>query len=263
MEDEELLEEYEMTDYEKAFMVMYYINEDDSVKMKKNIIDKALKICPDYFMAYVELASITKDHYKEIELLRKAVEIARRISTKSFDDITKYVEVMIFSQYVEALKALGEAYCEHGRFEEAIEIFEEAINVGPHDPLNIRYRLINLYCLENKDELASNLIEMFAFDDSTMMVFNKALVSFRMQRYDEAMHYLEEGQKRNRFVVGFLLDMSKIKINDIAPSFRPKTRKEAAAYCIQSFRSWYKTKGIMDTLLTMTNKRNVDSSFSN
>ena len=261
--EEELFEEYEMTDYEKAFMVMYYIDEDNSIKMKKDIIDKALKICPDYFMAYVELASITKDYYKEIELLRKAVEIARRISTKSLDDVTKYVEVMIISQYVEALKILGEAYCEHGRFEEAIEIFEEALNIGPHDPLNIRYRLTSLYCLNNQDKLANDLIETYYYDDSTMMVFNKALVSFRMGKYDEALDLLEEGHKRNRFVVGFLLDMSKIKPNDIAPSYRPKTRKEAAAYCIQSFRSWYKTKGIMDTLLTMSNKKNVDSSFSN
>lgn len=251
-------EDIELSPYEMASMMLEKIEDCKTKKEKLEIISNAQEICPDCFLTYVELAFFEKNIFSRIELLRKAVSMGAEIA-KPENEVSSALDALVFSDYVQALKFLADAYWTMERFEEAIDCFYKVYSLQTIDYFSVRYSLISLLCLNNRDEEALKIVEEFDEDYSAHMIFFRALVYYRLQNYDDAIKYLEMGHKKNKHIINFMLHNQKIKPHYVKPSYRHGSREEACDFVLISRRAFYNTKGLIDTLLKMYNSENTDS----
>lgn len=249
------------TNYEKATQILENVYKYVSSKKKLEIINEALEVCDECFLAHIERAKIEKNEYKKINIARSAIDIADKVCKINVEDFEGYMDLEKYMDYLKALKYLGELYLSKERIEEAIEIFEKMLYIDCLDVNRIRHYLIPLYCLNNEDNKALSIIDAYSFEKSTHMLFNCALVYYRVGHYDKALDYLEKAKNANRHVIGLLLDVSKIFSSELSPSYKVKSKDEALDYCIISYRAWLKTKGIIDTLLEFQNSGKYDSNI--
>lgn len=251
------LPEVNQTPYEIALSALDEALEIKAKKTKIEAIKKVLGEYPDCFMAYVRLAMI--DDKNSLALLRKAVNIAEGIARKSPTDIESFEETLIFTDYLRSLKALADQYYRIGRFEDAMDAYELVISLDENDPMLIRNALIPLYALNGFDYEASQLIELFNYDNSTHMTFNRALINYRLHQYEDAYKYLLAGKKKNKYILKYFLDMGKIDWSCFYQSYNHGSKEEAIDYVFMTYHAWYKTRGLIDYIFDIQNEGKTDS----
>lgn len=254
---DEMIDNLELTPYEMASVLLEEIEECRTKKEKREKINEALELCPDCFLAYVELSFLDNNKFSRIELLRKAASMGAELA-KQEDQISSASDALVLSDYLQTLKFLADAYWTMERFEEAIDCLYKIYSLQSFDYFSIRYSLISLLCLNNRDEEALEIVEEFEGDPSAHMDFFKALVYYRLQNYDDALKYLEVGNKKNKHIINFMLNNHKIKPQYVQPSFRHGSREEACDFVLMSRRAFYNTKGLIDTLIKIHNSENTD-----
>lgn len=248
------------TPYEEALQILESALTTKTIKEKKRLLYSALEKCQDAFLVYYELSKLEKDELKSLELLKKGISLGETLVKQDVSEITSFTETLMFGDFLRMNRSLAEEYTKLMRTEDAINVYEKMLEIDQNDNLQIHNALIVLYAIENRDEEALDLINAHNYDTSSMMLFNQALISYRLGDMELFKETFQSACKQNKYVVKYLTGFSKVGINDFAPSYKPGSKGEALDYALLSIRAWAKSKGLMDYLLeSIKEKTEIDS----
>lgn len=241
----------------KAVVRLSDIRDTMSIKKKKAIVDDALRIYPDLGEGYIELFLIEKGYYRKLLFIDKAISIGKRLLEKYDSDFENYYGIYELRAYIIALDIKAEFLLENGIREEAIALYEEIIDLDSSDHLGVRFKIIPEYIMENNDDSANNIYDIYILDDCVEMDFNKALLEYRQNRMNEAKAYLKKAMDINKYVVKAIChDREYDKILKISDGDYTKgSILEAQSYLLQARKAWRKTDGAISWLLARLDKK--------
>lgn len=214
----------------------------------KELAQKALDSWPDCIPAYEYLAAKTKSAKERKAYYQKGVDIGQRLFGGDFLQNNRgyFWGITETRPYMRCLDGLARNEAETGQLSKAIVIWEDMLSLNPHDNQGVRYNLLPAL-LRQHDLTSYHRYRKTYPEDSTMMVFNDALVSF-MENGDseESRAQLKASRSHNPYVVPLLLEKA-------PPSFSPdsyilNSPEEAFCYANDTWQVWQAAPGAIDWL---------------
>lgn len=237
-----------LTNKDKAKDLVYQAYELDFSKAYKNVI-KALKLDNECLEAYEFLGKTEKEPEIAACFYEKAIAIGRKFFGGKYliENRGYFWGLTETRTFMRSLFMQSNCLYAMGKVNEAIEILKEIIDLNPGDNMGARYYLM-LYLIEtNKLKDYSKYDKLFDEEDSTIMLFNKVLYTFKKEGNSEKTKtVLKEAVHSNKFVVKKLLS-SKTKVEQ--PGFYGIGDESEAIYYVSfAFNSWKKTIGALEWL---------------
>lgn len=227
------------------------------VSKGKKLIKQALELDPDNADAYNYLASIEKDIEKSIKLYKKAIKAGEKSLGKQFFSENKghFWGLIETRPYMRAKAGLADCLFAKKEVDQAIEIYEEMLELNPNDNQGVRY-LLSTVLLEKGDlarfELFTKSIED---EDCAVWNYNNALYHFKkFGNTAKTKRVLRFAYKSNRFVIDYLLGIKKMP--DTPPQYIGiGDENEAVSYVYNTWSIWDKTEGVFDWLYGFKKKQ--------
>jgi len=199
------------------------------------ICRKALDVYPDCTDALTMLAEIeaeTVDDY--VERTRKAVEAGRRdLGAKYFRECKGHFWLLIETRpFMRALAQLAFGLLDRGTqqcVDEAIQNFEQMLELNPNDNQGVRDWLAGCYLARRRYDDAQALFERYPDDWLAAPAWARVLHAYVTVGEEQALNHLEQARERNAYVELYLTGRKR----------RPRTRSggyspgdmSEAAYC--------------------------------
>ncbi len=206
---------------------------------------KALKISPDCADAYTFLAQRSQcTNAKRLELYRQAVQTgARTLGEEVFEeDAGHFWGLFETRPYMRARHALAMELWYASEDDEAIEHFEDMLQLNPGDNQGIRYLLVLWYLETSRNDDASRLLDKYEGDIAASWPYSRALLTFRLNGdTSESRQVLGIALGSNPHVPEYLLGIRKL------PKMLPAyvgigDENEAVAYVADALAGWVRTK---------------------
>ncbi len=250
-----LMEQYpddlpERTDNKGRSQDLVFEAYNQPVSKGKKLVKQALELDTNNAEAYNYLASIEEDIDKAIVLYEKAIKTSEKTLGKKFfkEEKGHFWGLLETRPYMRAKAALAECFIVKNEIDNAIEIYEEMLELNPNDNQGIRYILSTL--LLSKDDLTK--FELFIKnnqdEDCAVWNYNNALYSFKkLGRTAKSEKILMKAYKSNKFVIDYMLGIKTM------PYEQPQyigigDENEAISYVSISWTIWENTKGAFDWL---------------
>lgn len=238
------------TPLERAQDLIYEAFETESSRKRVQLAKKALKVSPDCADAYVLLAEEDAG-----ELYQKGIEAGERaLGRETFEkEAGHFWGILETRPYMRARQGLAICLWELGERGEAIEHYQEMLDLNPGDNQGIRYELAGYLLDEEMDEELGELIERYEEDASAFWVYTRALWRFRKEGdTGEATAALKEAIETNPYVPLYLLGHKSL------PGALPELigfgdESEAVAYFARALTGWLRTPQALEWL-----RQNVD-----
>lgn len=128
------------------------------------LVHEALKLDPDCTEAQHLMVSLAPmDLDSRIRLMRETVDKAERNMGESFirENTGHFWRTLSTRPYMRAKRELAELLSAAGRLTDAIAVFEQMLELNPHDNLGTRFPLLGLYLATDQPERANSLIARF------------------------------------------------------------------------------------------------------
>jgi len=170
----------------------------------------ALEIYPDCVDAMNLLADLECDLLKDyVEAKRRAVEAGRRdLGPEVFEQEKGYFWGMIETRpFMRAMAGLADALFQWGQPEhvdEAIEIYEEMLDLNPNDNQGVRDPLVGCYLQRKRYADAENLLDRYEEDDMATFAWARVLLAYVTEGPDAAAQPLEHARDDNIHVELYL-----------------------------------------------------------
>jgi len=240
-----------ITNQEKANDLMYDAYDCPPAKGKK-LANDALKLDPENVRALNFLAENEKTPEGSLKLYQKAMDSGKKQLGESFIKENKgHFWLMLETRpYMNA--KLGFAHCLEALDwkDEAINEYNEILELNPSDNQGVRYMLASLLLLTGKYKLFAELYKKFKDEKSTFWLFNYALYLFATEGASEkANRALILANKENPNVIDFM-SQRKQMIKNPGGHYSPGDENEATYYLMDNFRSWMNIENTLDWLIS-------------
>lgn len=235
-------------DEERARDLVYDAYQSDG-KQRYKLAEEAVRLNPNCVDAYVILAEKTKSLEEAILLYEKGIQAGERELGKAFFKENKgyfwgLIETRPFMRaklhYAEALSLLGKTT-------EAIQEYEELLELNPMDNQGVRYSLFVAYIDAGDYKKAGNLLQQYD-GDTAQDLFNKLLLELHENGFTtEAVKLLKEAKKENKFVINYLTGKKRL------PAYPPDyygfgDENEAIVYADMHLQLWKRIDGLQEWL---------------
>jgi len=221
-------------------------------RLRVKLARQALATDPDCADAYVVLAECMPDPERRLELYRKGVEAGERaIGKETFEeDVGHFWGILQTRPYMRARAGLAGCLQERGDVEEAIEHYMDLLRLNPSDNMGLRLTLVPLLLQLGDDARARVLLDMYADDESALIVYARALHAFRKDGDSpRARNLLKKARRTNPHLAEFLLGKLEMP-EDIPEYYSLGSKEEAIAQGPELAPAWKRTRGAMDWLKT-------------
>src|SRR5215211_5470579 len=197
------------TPLERAQELIYDAFDTRDSRRRVKLAEKALQITEDCADAYVLLAEETAEDIEEAREIYEAGTRAgeRALGEEAFEeDAGHFWGILETRPYMRAREGLAQCLWELGERSEAIEHYQQMLELNPEDNQGIRYLLASALLEEGLDDDLGELLESYEDDAGASWVYARALWRFRTEGdSEEARSALEEAILFNPFVPGYLL----------------------------------------------------------
>lgn len=219
-------------------------HETDDPERQAQLAQQALSIDPDCADAYLVLAELEPLPRKRLPLLQEAVAAERRsIGDKAFRAYRgKFWSIQATRAFMDAMAELADCLQAMDRRDEAVNVFQEMLELNPNDNQGMRYRLLSALIASDRDTDAAGLIGEFAEDESADWAYSRALLAFRAMGDCEASRtLLKEAGEANPHVPAFVTGAAAPPLEtDIIV---PGDESEAGDYVMGHLRNWKDSPG--------------------
>lgn len=210
------------------------INADDEKKAVK-LCHEALEVYPDCVDALSMLAKIKGGRTGEyVDEMRKVIEAGRRdLGARCFkQDRGDFWGIIETRPFMRAMAQLGFALLDWGtpeRVDEAIEVFEEMLELNPNDNQGVRDWLAGCYLARKRYADAQALFERYPDDWLAAPAWARVLLAHVSEGEERAEALLKKARERNGHVEAYLTG-SKRRPRRRAGMYSPGDETEAV-YC--------------------------------
>lgn len=245
---------YEDPDLEAAQRVMYRAWDAKSRKERIRLAERALARSPNCADAYVLLAEERAKTVREaLGYYQKGVEAGEAaLGAEPFEEDVGYFWGLLDTRpYMRARYGLANCLWELDRLEEAEAHYRELLRLNLGDNQGVRYTLLRLLMDSERYDDALQLTEEHKDDASAEMMFNRAMILFRLRGPGEAAEAaMEEALEWNPHIPPYLLGSKRV------PSDRPSGiqlggESEATEYAASYLNHWRITPGALDWLRSL------------
>jgi tetratricopeptide (TPR) repeat protein len=219
--------------------------------LRLSLAREALDISEDCADAWAILAQEAAGSLHEARVLYEAGVRAgeRALGQEAFDEYAGHFwGVMETRPYMRARFGLAECLWARGHHQEAIDHFQEMLQLNPGDNQGIRYVLMSYLLEEGQDDDLDRLFDSYDDDQSAVGLYTRALTLFRREgTTDLARKSLQEALGFNRFVPDYLLQRKKM------PAQLPEhmgfgDEDEAVVYVATNGHLWHEDEGAIEWL---------------
>jgi len=214
-----------------------------------DLAQKALHLSPDCADAYGVLAHLVEDRRQSLELLELGLAAAERaLGPRQMAALGgNYWLAPETRPYMRVRLELAECLWALGRSGEAVDHFQELLQLNPGDNQGIRY-LLAAHLLElRRDADFDELLKQYD-EESTFFLFSKALREFRRSGDSTASRQrLAEAVRSNKHVVPILLKSEPLE-EYLSGAYSPGEPSEAAEYLSDFAGGWRETPGAVTWL---------------
>jgi hypothetical protein len=236
-------------DEERARNLIYDAYQSDGQQRYK-LAEEAVKLNPNCVDAYVILAEKTKSLEEAILLYEKGIQVGESELGKAFFNENKgyfwgLTETRPFMRaklhYSEALSLLGKTM-------EAIQQYEELLELNPMDNQGVRYSLFVAYMDAGDYKKADNLLQQYE-EDSAQNSYNMLLLELHQKGFTaKAAKLLKAAKKENKFVINYLTGKKRL------PAYPPDyygfgDENEAIVYADMHLQLWKRIDGLGEWLI--------------
>ncbi len=240
-----------VTNRQKANDIMYDAYESAPAKGKKLAKD-ALKLDLENIRALNYLADQEKSAESAMKLYQQAVGFGKKqLGETFFKENTGHFWVMMESRPYMTAK-LGFANCLEALDwkDEAINEFNEMLELNPGDNQGVRYMLGSLLLYTGKYKAFFELYKKFKDEKSAFWLFNYALYLFATEgATPKANKTLLHADRENPHVIDFMTHR-KVMTKNLAGHYSPGDENEATYYLMDNFRSWMNVENTLDWLFS-------------
>ena len=246
-----------VTNQDKANDLMYDAYDCPPAKGKK-LANDALKLDPENIRALNFMAELEKSPEGSLKLYQKAMDSGKKQFGESFIKENKgHFWLMIETRPYMTAK-LGFAHCLEALDwnDEAINEYNELLELNPSDNQGVRYMLASLLLSTSKFNLFAELYKKFKDEKSTFWLFNYALYLYVTEGATaKANNALLLANKENSNVIDFMTQRKQM-IKNPKGHYSPGDENEATYYLMDNFRSWMNIENTLDWLISFikTNK---------
>jgi tetratricopeptide (TPR) repeat protein len=235
-------------DEERARSLIYDALQTDG-KQRYKLAEEALALNPNCVDAYVILAEKTKSLEEAILLYEKGLLAGERDLGKNFFQENKgyFWGLLETRPYMRAKQHYAEALSHLGKITEAVQQFEELLELNPMDNQGVRYSLFVAYMNAGEYQKAGNLLS--EYDEGTANgAYNKLLLELSEKGFSKkALLLLKAAKKENKFVIPYLIGKKRL------PAYPPDyygfgDENEAIVYADMHLHLWKKVDGLAEWL---------------
>ncbi|MFJ7728286.1 SEC-C metal-binding domain-containing protein [Neobacillus sp. NPDC097160] len=235
-------------DEERARNLIYDAYKSDG-KQRYKFAEEALKLNPNCIDAYVILAERTNSLEEAILLYEKGIKAGERELGKSFfKENTGYFWGLIETRpFMRAKLHFAEALSLLGKKHEAVEQYEELLELNPMDNQGVRYSLFVAYVDLEEYKKAGNLLQQYE-EASAQFLYNKLLLELHENSFTkEAEMLLKAAKTVNKHVIAYLTGKKRL------PAYPPDyygfgDENEAIVYADMHLHLWRKIDGLQEWL---------------
>ncbi|MGC8562630.1 MAG: tetratricopeptide repeat protein [Thermoplasmata archaeon] len=138
--------------------------------------------------------------------------------------------------FMRAMEGLAETLWRMGKRKEAVQIYEELLELNPDDNQGNRYALLLLYMLTFDMKNAQGLLDRYD-EDSAVWNYDRALLLFLRDGITaDASEAIRQGFESNPYVAPMLLGI--VPVPPIGNYITPGHPDEAASYVASSYSLW-------------------------
>ncbi|WP_071394199.1 tetratricopeptide repeat protein [Bacillus tuaregi] len=239
----------ELTNKEKAQELLFDAYEATG-KRRKQLAEKALKLYPNSPGAYSILAEFELNPLKEEKLLLKAVEAGEKELGEDFfkENAGHFWGIFHTRPYMRAKYDYAEFLHSEGRLTEAIQHYEELLELNPNDNQGVRYELFTVLVEKGLLDQAAVLLNTYKEEMTANGAYNRVLLEFLQNgATSKAKQLLQKALKKNPYVSAFLLEEREIPMY-LPNGFELGKESEAIIYADQHFDLWRRNKKLMSWL---------------
>jgi len=214
-------------------------------RRSRQLIRRALEICPDCADAYLHLAYRERDLNKAYAIFVQAVEAGRRaIGDEALQEGGgTFWRQPAARSYLRARMGLAEGLRAMGRVPEAVEHFKEMIRLNPEDKPGARYRLMACLLELSRNEELQDLFQRFDGDRAALWAYGRALWTYRKEKdtgasRKEALAALEA----NHYAANYLMRKKDLPAQPPA-SYTPGSEAEGIVVGLELRGAWEATEG--------------------
>jgi len=191
----------------KAMEKLYEAQETTGAQKREKLIKEALKIHPNSPDAYLLLANDAKSSQEYHHLVHQAVVAGKKDLGKEFFKENKgyFWGLAETRPYMRAKADYGYVLYKLDLVEEAINEFEEMLELNPNDNQGIRDTLLLIYIEQEYFKKAQDLMQKYAEDDMAVFGFSRTLVSYLTKGMtNKTKTLLKAADKQNPYVKDYL-----------------------------------------------------------
>ena len=181
--------------------------EADSDIQARKLAKRALKLDPDCVDALLLLADLdARTPLELIEARKKAVSAGKRSLGERFIRENKgyFWGLLETRPYMRAMERLADMLRLTGIALDAIQLYEEMLELNPNDNQGIRYPLLGLYLETGDLKNAGRLLKKYKGDPSANMAWARVLLRFLSGDLEGATASLQMARYANRYVELYL-----------------------------------------------------------
>ncbi|WP_253729078.1 tetratricopeptide repeat protein [Treponema sp. OMZ 857] len=247
--------ESEQNNEQKAQDIVYDAWDSESSVQRKRLAQKALELDPNCADAYCILAGEYRSYKKKNEYYKKGIEVFRKkYGEKYFSENSGYFWGILETRSFMRLSAgYGQLLWDNEKKDEAIQIYEELLQLNPNDNQGLRYTLINWLIDQNQLDKGTELLKQYQ-EETAFMLFSDLLLSIKKQESDtKILKKYIKAKKGNPYIVKYLLHESEL------PEYLPDyyefgDEDEAVTYCFGSMDVWIKDQDTIRKLKEIRDK---------
>ena len=241
----------ELTDKEKAQDLVLEAYELSPDKAKINI-DKALKLNPDCIEAYYFLADMQETPEKVVAMFDKGIAIGRKLFGGDFLEANRghFWGINATRPFMQCLYQKAFFLLMMKKTDEGISILKEMIELNPHDNQGARYLLFSALAMSPTPDVEyfKTLDKLYADDDSTQVLYPRALFAFKTEGNSAAARKkVIKAYKANPFVIDLLLD-DEYQLA-LTGGYSPGSKEEAEEYLLYGLLTWFSNMDALEWML--------------
>ncbi|UOR11609.1 YecA family protein [Halobacillus amylolyticus] len=193
-------------DKQRAQVKAFEAYETKDEEKKKRLVDEVLELDEGNVDGLALRAHFTSAIEEKVLFVLKAINSGyRRLGVEQPDTDVALWQIVEARPLLRAIEFLGELYEENGEMEQAIESYEDLIELNPNDNQGIRSRLIPLYFQEERYKDLQSLLDLFPDEISAEKLFAVSLLMIRLEMdADDITAQLKMAHSRNGFVYSLL-----------------------------------------------------------
>jgi tetratricopeptide (TPR) repeat protein len=218
--------------------------------------------CPDAYLILAE--DDAKTVHDAIPLLRKGLAAGKRLlGEEAFVLHRGEFHKRLFTRpYLRTLFSLAECLTVIDEFDEAIDLYKEALQLDASDYYEAKSTLIPVLVAAEKYTEALSFIEQHGVR-STRTLYSKALASFALHGDTiQSQDALKAAIMHNSYVIGWLTEFRESKPHAGA---EPGSDEEASSYVFEAMASWISVEGalawMVKSLTSTITRKTIDDVF--